>query len=137
MASQRGKFLQTTSVFWVTDRIAQLRRELIYQTADGKIIAVPAGFRTDGASIPPGLQWVLNPWGGKYPKAAAIHDYLYVRLNNGEPHAAAYTRAEADNVFLEVMRTLHVNWLTAILMFLGVRIGGGQQWLKDLTVAKV
>lgn len=48
----------------------------------GRWIEVPAGFVTDGATIPPALRFVLAVW-GSYGRAAALHDYLYSILRAG------------------------------------------------------
>lgn len=47
-----------------------------YTSNNGKV-TVPAGFVTDGASIPFVFRWLFSPT-GKYFGAAIIHDYLLV-----------------------------------------------------------
>lgn len=85
----------------------------------GDIIRVPAGFVTDGASVPR-IFWNIFPPVGKYGKAAVLHDFLYWEQ--------AYTRLEADNLLLEAMDALGVDWLTQLLIFRGVRLGGWVAW---------
>jgi len=89
---------------------------------DGEKIVVPAGFRTDFASIPR-FAWSIigSPW-GKYGKAAVIHDYGYFKT--------LYTRKKVDRIFLEAMKTLGVGWLKRRTMWLAVRIGAGKIWRK-------
>lgn len=68
----------------------------------GRIVTVPAGFVTDGASVPRPL-WDLLPSWGTYSRAAVVHDYLCTLLNAGTPHAEAPTRKAADAIFYEAM----------------------------------
>jgi hypothetical protein len=84
-----------------------------------RTITVPAGFKTDLASIPAPV-WILIPKVGKYDKAAVIHDFLYA--NNG------CTRDEADNVLKEAMRVLNVPGWRLHLIYAGVRAGGWDSW---------
>lgn len=82
-------------------------------------IDVPAGFKTDLASIPRGL-WNVLPPVGRYDAAAVVHDLLYQR--NG------CTRAEADAVLLEAMGVLGVGRLARWTIYAGVRTGGWVVW---------
>ncbi len=64
------------------------------------MIYIPAGFRTDFATIPRFLWGILPPY-GRYGKAAVIHDFLCTA-----PHRFDYKMA-AD-IFLEAMEVLGV-----------------------------
>jgi len=86
---------------------------------NGQPHVIPAGFVTDGASVPRGL-WNLFPPFGRYNKAALLHDWLY--------QFGAMTRAQADYVFLEAMKELGVGLLTRWAMYSGVRAGGWVAW---------
>ena len=86
---------------------------------NGQPYVIPAGFVTDGASVPRGL-WNLFPPYGRYSKAALIHDFLY--------QFGAMTRAQADYVFLEAMKELGVGFLARWAMYSGVRAGGWAAW---------
>lgn len=83
------------------------------------IITVPAGSITDFASVPRVLWPIFPPW-GKYGKAAVLHDNLY---NTG-----IFTRKESDDIFLEAMEVLGVNWFTRRIIYSGVRVGGWKPW---------
>lgn len=102
-----------------------LVRPLVYLTKvgapTGKInkITVPAGFKTDLASIPR-FFWRVLPQVGKYDAAAVVHDYLY--RNNG------VTRLEADDVLLEAMGVLNVPAWQRSIIYAGVRVGGWKPW---------
>lgn len=85
----------------------------------GDVITVPAGFRTDFASVPRVL-WTIVPPVGLYGKAAVVHDYLYILQDR--------TRLEADRIFLEAMEVLGVPKIQRTLMYQAVRLGGGGGW---------
>ncbi len=95
-----------------------------YYTKDGKhTIVVPAGFVSDGASIPKTFWTIIgSPWSGKHGKAAVIHDFLYDR----QP----FTRKKSDGIFIEAMKVLKVNWVKRRLMWFAVRVGGWRPWNK-------
>ena len=57
-------------------RLAQPIRYEAGAKGSGKVITVPAGFETDGATIPAALRTMLAVW-GSYGRAACLHDYLY------------------------------------------------------------
>ena len=78
-------------------------------------ITVPAGFKTDGASVPRLLWWLFPPT-GRYMAAAIVHDYLL------QAHYPA--RREADRVFLQAMEALGVIFWRRWLMFGAVRCFG-------------
>jgi hypothetical protein len=105
-----------------TEHLWLLREPFVYTTLSGCTLTVPGGFITDGASSPFG--YLIEPWGGHYPAAALVHDYLYVCRNAGKPHRCAPTRKAADQLFLEIMKRSGVKPLVRLLMFAAVRIGG-------------
>jgi hypothetical protein len=80
----------------------------------GDVISVPAGFRTDFASVPRVFWWLVPPV-GRYGKAAVIHDYLYV--------VKTRSRKEADKIFLEAMEVLDVPKWRRKLIYFAVRFG--------------
>lgn len=107
----------------VSDRQWQLTKPFTYTTDKGIEIKVPEGFLTDGASSP--LRILITSFGGHYSTAAVIHDYLYVRLNAGDPHPAAPTRYDADNVLYELMHKGGVNFWVKWGIYILVRDFGG------------
>lgn len=98
-----------------------LKDKLTYVTEAGEVITVPAGFVTDLASIPRAFHWLI-PVNGKHRAAAIIHDYLYVTKDR--------SRAEADSIFLEAMKSSGVRWSQRQTMYLAVRAGGWAAWSK-------
>lgn len=80
---------------------------------------LPAGYRSDGASVPHWARICINQLGKQF-LAAWAHDWEYDNRIG--------TRAESDWRFYKNMRSLGVNWFKASLMYLAVRIGGGRWW---------
>lgn len=74
---------------------------------------VPAGFRTDFASVPHAVTWLL-PRTGRHNRAAVLHDAL-----TRDPNVS---RKDADGIFLRVLRELQVPEWRARAMFWGVRL---------------
>lgn len=77
---------------------------------------VPPGFRTDFASVPRVVTWLI-PRYGRYTKAAIVHDYLC----DVEVPRRAISRADADGVFRRALRELDVAFLRRWLMWAAVR----------------
>ncbi len=88
------------------------------------IILVPAGFKTDFASIPRLFWNILHP-AGPHRGAAVIHDYLY-----NQRHVHKRTRKECDKIFLEAMEALGVSWIKRHTMYRAVRSFGWAAWNK-------
>lgn len=95
----------------------QLVFDYIYKTKK-YIIRVPSGFVTDFASIPHIMQVFISPY-GKSNSASVIHDWLYSKKCE-----IKISRAEADLIFLEILKENGVNIIKANVMYYGVRIFG-------------
>ena len=71
-------------------------------------VTVPAGYLTDGASVPKVFWNIIPPW-GKYGQAAVVHDlvceYLQV-VQDGLP--LSVSRAYCDSILNEAMQYLEV-----------------------------
>lgn len=90
-------------------------------------VRIPAGFITDFASFPLGV--FLKSPGGKWDKAAIVHDVLYkTALVSTDDGPRRLTRGECDDVFYEAMQVAGVDWLRLWVIYLGVRIGGWRAW---------
>jgi hypothetical protein len=93
---------------------------LVYESdAAERTITVPAGFRTDLASVPR-LPMVFLLAGDCAREAAVVHDYLYT--------SHIVDRAMADAVLREASAVTGVPAWRRWLMWLGVRIGGARHW---------
>lgn len=87
-------------------------------------ILVPAGFESDGASVPRSL------WGLVFPAedlhamlGALVHDYVY------RTHPDGWTKKRADAEFYSLLRKGGVPFVRAKLAHLGVRMFGSSAWL--------
>ncbi len=90
---------------------------LTYRGARDRFV-VPAGFRTDLATVPRPVLWLV-PESGPYTLAAVLHDWLCtVGIRTG-----LVTSRQADGVFRRVMREAGVPVLLRWLMWTGVRWG--------------
>ena len=103
-----------------------LLHSFTYVTNSGIPIVVPEGFATDGASSP--LRILIQTFGGRYSTASIIHDFLYSRINEGNPHPAAPTRMAADVILMEAMTRANVNFWTRWGMYIAVRTFGGPEF---------
>ena len=87
------------------------------------LVDVPAGFVSDGGSIPAAAWSILSESGlGDSLEAFVIHDFLYSPLNTD------YTRDEADFVMKELQwNTGSSKWKIAAF-YLAVRLCGGNHF---------
>lgn len=89
----------------------RVTRGFVYYLGDlgsQRWVAVPAGFLTDGASVPRAFWSLIPPWGA-YGQAAALHDYLCEYLSitvDGRPQNI--TRDVCDSILDEAMGVLGV-----------------------------
>jgi hypothetical protein len=102
----------------------------------GQWIVVPAGFETDGATLPAALRLVLAVW-GTYGRAACVHDFLYGLIRHkawddqafaalaGKPADPLMVRAWADAEFHTAMIACGTSRPLAWLMWAAVRAFGG------------
>ena len=91
--------------------------DLVYQGRRQRFV-VPAGFRTDFASVPRVVTWLV-PRFGAYTLAAILHDWL---VTEGL-RTKVVTSRQADGIFRRVMRESGVPVLRRWLMWAGVRWG--------------
>jgi hypothetical protein len=98
--------------------IFTLLRPLPYRT-----LIIPAGFESDGASVPRFL------WGAVFPRddrqalfGALVHDYCY------RTHPFGCTKNDADMAFYELMRKGGVSYIRAQKAYWGVRLFGKSSW---------
>lgn len=77
----------------------------------GEWVNVPAGYLTDGASVPRIFWNVIPPW-GEYGQAAVVHDIVCEYLSvtrDGAPKIVS--RAECDAILDQALIALEVPWL--------------------------
>lgn len=90
-----------------------------YITDAKETISVNAGLKTDLASTPRSIWWLLPPF-GLYTGAAIVHDQLYTE----QP----YSRHHCDQILLEAMKAEGVSWITRWTIYSGVVMGGWYAW---------
>lgn len=84
-------------------------------------ITVPAGFRTDLASVPWQV-WRRYPKFGRWTPAAIVHDFLYRTRPTG------VRRWQADAAFRDLLRRDGVRYGDVAMMHAAVREFGGRAW---------
>lgn len=84
---------------------------------------VPAGFVCDGASIPR-ILWSLigHPFDRRWQEASVLHDWFYRTTEH------RVSRRMADKIFYDSLRDGGLRFTKALLMYLGVRLGGWIAW---------
>src|SRR3990167_515478 len=105
-------------------RLWRLETPLIYEVGvlgSGDVITIPAGFTTDGTSVPRVL-WALLPTWGTYSRAAALHDFLCAALRAGRPHPLAQTWKRAAQIFYEAMVVEGTGQVIRFALYLGALI---------------
>ncbi|WP_214405062.1 DUF1353 domain-containing protein [Pseudonocardia lacus] len=119
------------SVRAVDDDTWELLVALVYQGRDERFV-VPAGFRTDFASVPQAVQWLV-PTTGRYTRSVVLHDWLC-----GDPLAEGRLSShDVDGILRRVLREEGVPLVRRRLMWVGVRWGAlvdplrRPGWLRD------
>lgn len=90
--------------------------DVAWAGSHGDMITVPAGYRTDLASVPRFLTWFI-PDHGAYSIAAIVHDWLCEIAVPG----GMVTRRDADGMFGVMLGELGVPRIQRRLMWAGVR----------------
>ncbi|MFC9897849.1 DUF1353 domain-containing protein [Nocardia sp. NPDC127579] len=90
----------------------KLAESVVYQ-GETQEFTVPAGFRTDFASVPRALVWLI-PRYGAYTRAAILHDYLL--------HSDEVSTADADGIFRRALREFGVTKPRRWMMWAAVRV---------------
>ncbi len=90
---------------------------------DGHLIVIPKGFQTDLASIPRIFWNILPPQQANFVAPAILHDYFY-STGTGK-------RIDADAILYASLRQQGAMWITANIIWLGVRLGGANHFNKE------
>lgn len=93
------------SDFWV---VTQPFTYYLGDKGSNRLVNVPEGYLTDGASVPQIFWNIIPPW-GRWGQAAVVHDILcetLTILEDGKPKKI--TRKECDAVLYEAMKVLGV-----------------------------
>ncbi len=107
-------FRSDLNMRWITAGSYMLLSDLVY-AGRRDLIVIPAGFRTDLASVPRIVRWLL-PQDGRWTRAAIVHDWCC-------RHPEQFTARDADGLFRRVCREEGVPVLARRLLWTGVRLG--------------
>lgn len=124
----RGFFDKPVGIVYALDKSKQENEDLwvtneeftyfIGPVQDRKYVTVPAGFITDGASVPRMFWPIFPPW-GVYGQATILHDYLCVNkqlTKNGDDTNLRIGQEEIDKVLYGAMKALGTPvWKRAII----------------------
>lgn len=108
-------------------RAWELLEPVVYQ-GDRQRFTVPAGFRTDFASVPRVFVWLL-PRYGVFTRAAILHDHLV--------RSGVVGRSDADGLFRRAMRELGVSFVRRWMMWAAVRLSSGLEGADAAEAARV
>ena len=116
-----GTFLTELVLRHVGGRRYRVEQEFVYIMRTGRHLVVPAGFITDGGSVPRLLWSLYPPFGSDCDEAYVLHDFGYA-------HAEVWqmNRGEVDALMREVMDVKGFRTSGRAVVWAGVRLGG---WL--------
>jgi hypothetical protein len=115
----------------VTRQIGAQRKRLEYELVaaiDGALLTIPAGFESDGASVPRVLWALYPPFGELYEPATWLHDFCYQHAESFDE--APMTRALADRLLYAGAIGCGFRRTGARNLWLGVRAGGWLPWRR-------
>ena len=99
--------------------------DLLYVYENLPPFTVPAGFESDGASVPEFLWATVSPAiDPRTLDGALAHDYLYRTCPQG------WTRKAADGLFYDYIRAHGLSFFRSQKAYWGVRLFGGKSWRK-------
>lgn len=109
-------------------QLYELTQPFSYQSDKlGVTITVPAGYKTDFASIPRAAWEFLDPEDPIIAWPSVIHDYLYT-CKGKLPDGTKYKREQADAVLREGMEACGAASLIRESVYQAVRAFGGSHW---------
>jgi len=102
------------------DFYVYLQSDLVFYSSKFGRLEIPAGFRSDGASVPQ-FFWNVFPPFGRYLYAAIVHDY-YCAMS--KINKSPLSSVEAATLFLEALKCSKVLLPKRIAMYSAVRLFG-------------
>jgi hypothetical protein len=117
-----AEFLDALKLHNPEGQVVELTARLRYRSSEGRLLTVPAGFRTDLASVPAVLRW-LAPSDWKTARSGALHDcgYRWFEL-------WAIERHRMDRHLYDGLRADGVGWSRARGMQAVVWVAGWKAW---------
>lgn len=136
-----GRFLTELDARHLGPGRKKLLADLVYEAANGRVFIVPAGFVSDGASVPRFLWALYPPFGEAYEPATWLHDWLYqhaelVRVTDEGGGLRPINRGEADALMREASLACGFRGRGAWTMHQGVRLGGWRAWRRLRSAAR-
>ena len=111
-------YFETALVAEAVDGGWMLHEELVYHSDIlGRVVTVPAGYKTDLASVPRLLRWIVPVANAKNRKAAVVHDYL---CTHGD--GVVKNQKQSDKVFREALGVLGLGRFKSGILYFSVRI---------------
>lgn len=98
----------------------RITNEVKVTLGEGRHVTIPAGYLSDGASVPKVFWSIIPPWGA-YGDAVVLHDLLCEYLSvveNGR--IVKISRAECDAYFNDAMKCLKVPTFQRRIIYAGV-----------------
>lgn len=93
----------------------------VFDVVRSSVFVVPAGFSSDGASVPRALWWLCgDPMERPRLYAALLHDWLYT--------TGVVSRAEADAIYYAMLRHFGYSPMDASVNYLAVRLFGSRHY---------
>lgn len=120
--------MQSPNIAYLPNLGVWMVREAFAVSIDGIKITVPAGFRTDLATIPWCLRGLINTYELGLT-APIVHDYCYSTHGAVSKDFAPIDRAQADRFFAALMFADHVAIWRITCAYYAVRIFGRIWWL--------
>ena len=112
-----GSYNLTVQNLDLGERPFELIDAIQFESSTGRVITVPAGYRTDFASVPRFFHRIVSPV-GRHGKAAIVHDWLC----DESPKTTDYW--QAAEIFDEAMEALGVSRIRRKIMVAAVVVGG-------------
>jgi hypothetical protein len=107
----------------------ELLKDVVVTLSNGVRLIIPAGYKTDFASVPLLLRGIVQP-GGNHNLATLIHDWLYdTQYSITEKKDWRKDRLFADREMLYWLKKSGVSWIKRQLMYYAVRLGGKSWFL--------
>jgi hypothetical protein len=90
-----------------------------------RVLVVPKGFESDGASVPRAFWRVVFPSSDTQAlRAAFAHDFVY------RTHPDGWTKRDADYMFCDLLVEDGIGTFRALLAYTGVWLFGWWSWIK-------
>jgi Protein of unknown function (DUF1353) len=99
-----------------------------YTSKTGRVVTVPVGATSDGASTPREI-WSFIPPFGTYWMAAFLHDYLY--------RSTDLPKDVCDSLLEEAMEDLCVDAIERDAIYEGVALGGQSDFNQDRSALSI